>query len=112
MVGVKFREVEISREPIELYKVLKFESLVTSGGEAKAAVASGLVLVNGEREVQKRKKMVSGDTIEFGEDKIVLKLSSAATIVTEQQINKTKLAAKKASTKRKPISVSSTGRNK
>jgi|TARA_B110000263_G_scaffold234522_1_gene232213 ribosome-associated protein len=112
MVTIKFREVEISKEPIELYKVLKFESLVTSGGEAKAAVASGLVLVNGEREVQKRKKMVSGDTIEFGAEKIVLKLSSTAINATELRINKTKIAAKKASTKRKPISVSSTGRNK
>ena len=112
MVTIKSREVEISKEPIELYKVLKFENVVASGGEAKVAITSGLVLVNGKSETQKRKKMVSGDTIEFGEDKIVLKLSSAATIVTEQQINKTKLAAKKASTKRKPISVSSTGRNK
>jgi len=112
MVTIKFREVEISKEPIELYKVLKFESLVTSGGEAKAAVASGLVLVNGEREVQKRKKMVSGDTIEFGAEKIILKLSSTAINATELRINKTKTAAKTASTKRKPISVSSTGRNK
>ena len=112
MVTIKFREVEISKEPIELYKVLKFESLVTSGGEAKAAVASGLVLVNGEREVQKRKKMVSGDTIEFGAEKIILKLSSIGINATEPRINKTKTAAKKAPAKRKAISVSSAGRNK
>jgi len=29
------RTVEINREPIELYKILKFEGLVASGGEAK-----------------------------------------------------------------------------
>ena len=75
---VGFRVVEVSREPIELYKILKFEGLVASGGEAKVAVASGQVLLNGEIETQKRKKIVSGDTIEFGEDKICIKLSSSA----------------------------------
>ena len=38
---LEFRDVEISREPIELYKILKFESMVGSGGEAKAAVLRG-----------------------------------------------------------------------
>jgi ribosome-associated protein len=71
-----FRVVEISREPIELYKILKFEGMAGSGGEAKAAVASGEVLVNGKRETQKRKKIVSGDRIEFNDEKICIKLSS------------------------------------
>lgn len=72
-----FRLVEISKEPIELYKILKFEGMATSGGEAKAAVASGQVLVNGKLETQKRKKITSGDTIEFNDDKICIKLSSS-----------------------------------
>lgn len=50
------REVELSREPIELYKILKFEGFVGSGGEAKAAVASGQVLVNGKVETQSERK--------------------------------------------------------
>ncbi|MGB6930289.1 MAG: RNA-binding S4 domain-containing protein, partial [Syntrophobacteria bacterium] len=29
------RVVEIEEEPIELYKILKFENMVQSGGEAK-----------------------------------------------------------------------------
>ncbi|MEN8844489.1 MAG: RNA-binding S4 domain-containing protein, partial [Lentimonas sp.] len=33
------KEVEISREPIELYKLIKFEGLASSGGEAKAMIA-------------------------------------------------------------------------
>lgn len=70
-----FRVVELSREPIELYKILKFEGLASSGGEAKVAVASGQVLVNGMVETQKRKKIVSGDTIEFGDEKIFTKLA-------------------------------------
>lgn len=64
------RVVEITKEPVELYKILKFEGLVGSGGEAKAAIAAGQVLVNGKIETQKRKKIVSGDSIEFGSEKI------------------------------------------
>jgi ribosome-associated protein len=69
------REVEILREPIELYKILKFEAMVSSGGEAKIVIAEGLVRVNGEVETRKRKKIVSGDIIELGKEKIMIKLS-------------------------------------
>ncbi len=59
------KEIEITKEPVELYKILKFEGIVASGGEAKAVIDDGQVLVNGEVETRKRKKIVSGDTIEF-----------------------------------------------
>lgn len=59
------KEIEITKEPVELYKILKFEGIVSSGGEAKAVIDDGQVLVNGEVETRKRKKIVSGDTIEF-----------------------------------------------
>ena len=72
-----FRVVELSREPVELYRILKFESLAASGGQAKAAVAAGQVSVNGEVETQKRKQICSGDTIEFNDHKICVRLSSA-----------------------------------
>jgi ribosome-associated protein len=64
------RTVEITRQPVELYKILKFEGMVSSGGEAKMVIDEGYVLVNGEVETRKRKKIVSGDIIEFGEDTI------------------------------------------
>ncbi len=66
--------VEVSKEPVELYKILKFEGLVSSGGEAKAVIAEGQVLVNGSVEIQKRKKIVSGDIIEYGKEKIRIQL--------------------------------------
>jgi ribosome-associated protein len=69
-------EIEITKEPVELYKILKFESMVASGGEAKMAIANGMVLVNGEIETQKRKKIVSGDIIEFNHEKLLIKLQS------------------------------------
>ena len=68
------KDVELTKEPVELYKILKFEGMVSSGGEAKNAIAEGQVTVNGTVETQKRKKIVSGDIIEFGEDKIRLQL--------------------------------------
>ncbi len=69
------QEIEITQEPVELYKILKFESIVSSGGEAKAVIDDGQVLVNGLVETRKRKKIISGDIIEFmgNEFKIVLK---------------------------------------
>jgi ribosome-associated protein len=64
------KDVAIRNEPIQLYKILKFEGLVSNGGEAKAAVAEGRVRVNGQVETRKRKQIVSGDIIEFGEERL------------------------------------------
>lgn len=66
------REVEILKEPVELYKILKFESMIASGGEAKFVIAEGMVVVNGEIETRKRKKIIAGDIIEFGDEKILV----------------------------------------
>ena len=74
-IPVDHRLVEIPDEPVELYKILKFEGIASSGGEAKAFVASGQVLVNHAVERQKRKKINSGDTIEFNNEKIFILLT-------------------------------------
>jgi ribosome-associated protein len=68
------RTVIISVEPVELFKILKFEGLVSSGGEAKLVIGNGLVSVNGTVETRKRKKIVSGDIIEFGSEKMQISL--------------------------------------
>tara|TARA_R110002073_G_scaffold256140_1_gene418674 strand:+ start:643 stop:867 length:225 start_codon:yes stop_codon:yes gene_type:complete len=68
------KEIEVSKEPIELYKILKFESMVSSGGEAKSAIAEGRVLVNGKVETRKRKKIISGDIVEFRKVKMSIQL--------------------------------------
>lgn len=70
------RTVEISREPVELYKILKFEGMVASGGEAKLVIADGLVQVNGQVETRKRRKIVSEDIIELDEDIILIQLTN------------------------------------
>ena len=68
------REVEITKEPVELHKILKFEGMASSGGEAKLVIEQGQVIVNGSIETRKRKKIVSGDIIEYGDDKIRIQL--------------------------------------
>ncbi|MFK5913148.1 MAG: RNA-binding S4 domain-containing protein [Woeseiaceae bacterium] len=69
------REIEITTEPVELYKILKFEGLASSGGEAKLVIEQGLVRVNGKIETRKRKKILSGDVIEFSSEKLIMKLT-------------------------------------
>ncbi|MEH6634502.1 MAG: RNA-binding S4 domain-containing protein [Halioglobus sp.] len=69
------KDVEITMEPVELYKILKFEGLVASGGQAKAAVAGGEVSVNGSVETRKRKKIVAGDVIEFNNEKMRIRMA-------------------------------------
>ena len=68
------KAITIPEEPIELYKILKLENLVASGGEAKYMISEGFVLVNGMVETRKRKKIFSGDVIEFGETKILVQV--------------------------------------
>ena len=68
------RVVEINREPVELYKILKFEGLVASGGEAKLLIGDGQVMVNGEVETRRRRKMLNADVIEFRGERLQLKL--------------------------------------
>ncbi len=66
------KKTEIFEEPIELYKILKFENMVASGGEAKYVISEGQVTVNGKIETRKRKKIFSGDIVEYGENKILV----------------------------------------
>lgn len=69
------REVEITKEPVELYKILKFEGMVNSGGQAKQVIDDGLVTLNGNIETQKRKKIMSGDVITLWDETIQVKLT-------------------------------------
>ena len=54
---------------IKLDALMKFASLVASGGEAKMAIADGLVSVNGEVCTMRGKKIRPGDMVSFcGQD--------------------------------------------
>ena len=62
------RIVELSQDAVPLYKVLKFEGLVNSGSDAKLLIDEGQVTVNGEVEMQRRKKLRNGDVIQLGDE--------------------------------------------
>ena len=55
--------LSIGDRPINLTQVLKLAGFVQSGGEAKTWIAEGLVKVNGEVELRKRRQMKAGDTV-------------------------------------------------
>jgi len=60
------------REFIELNKLLKMLNLVGSGGEANFLISEREVVVNGEIETRKRKKLRVGDKIIFGENQVII----------------------------------------
>ena len=66
--------IEINREPVELYKILKLEGLASSGAEAKRLIDDQQVTVNGDIETRRRKKISTGDVIGFGGEELGVKL--------------------------------------
>lgn len=68
------RVVTVRAEPIELCQLLKFAGLADNGGAAKAVIGEGRVLLNGVVETQKRKKIMGGDRVTFGDETIVVKV--------------------------------------
>ena len=61
----------MEEEPvITLGPALKASDLVGSGGEAKVLVQAGEVLVNGEVEPRRGRKLVSGDVVEVGDERL------------------------------------------
>mgnify|MGYP003294592908 CR=1 FL=1 len=64
--------IKINTEFIKLDALLKFASLVGSGGEAKQIIQNGEVLVNGEVCTMRGKKIRSGDTVRLGEQEVTV----------------------------------------
>jgi len=64
---------KIHSEFITLIQMLKATNLAESGGQAKHLIGDGLVLVNGEKEFRKRKKLHPGDIVKIDEESILIK---------------------------------------
>ena len=60
-------KIKITTEYIKLDQFLKFVAMLPSGAEAKEMIKEGKVLVNKKVELQRGKKLRSGDTVEAGE---------------------------------------------
>ena len=56
---------------------MKFEGLASSGGEAKMLIDAGKVKVNGDTETRKRKKLRSGDIVEFDGEKMLIRTAQS-----------------------------------
>lgn len=63
-------------EFIELNKLLKLMGLAQTGGHAKLLIDEGLVTVNGEIELRKRKKLRQGDIVLFEDRCVEIKASA------------------------------------
>ncbi|QEH67436.1 RNA-binding S4 domain-containing protein [Cellulosilyticum sp. WCF-2] len=62
---MKMKEIKIDTEFIKLDQLMKYASMVQTGGEAKMLIAGELVLVNGEICTQRGKKIRPGDEVLF-----------------------------------------------
>lgn len=73
MTATGMKDLVIRTEYIQLDQALKLAGLVGSGGEAKAAIQGGSVLVNGATETRRGRKLRPQDVIEF--DGIVMRIA-------------------------------------
>jgi len=67
------RKILISSEYIRLDALLKFASLVSTGGEAKAVIQNGEVFLHGEPCVLRGRKIKPGDVVRYGGDTLLVK---------------------------------------
>lgn len=65
-------KIKLRDEYIKLGQALKAANLVESGVDAKFVIQDGLVKVNGEVCLQRGKKLVAGDVVEFDGEKIII----------------------------------------
>ncbi len=59
------KKITIKTESIQLDQFLKWADLVNSGGQAKSLIQEGKVLVNGEVEYSRGRKLYPGDQVTF-----------------------------------------------
>ena len=64
------KEIKLREDYIKLGQALKAVGLVSSGIEAKIVITEGEVLVNGEQELRRGRKLYDGDTVLFQEEEI------------------------------------------
>ena len=57
---------------MKLDQFLKMHGRVSTGGEAKNLIQSGLVTVNGDVETRRGRKIVAGDQISLGGQRLIV----------------------------------------
>lgn len=66
---------QITQPFIKLDRFLKWQGIVQTGGEAKIRIQDGEVLVNGEVETRRGKKLIEGDRVTIEGSTYEVKLS-------------------------------------
>lgn len=67
------REIRLISDEITLGQLLKYAEILSSGGEVKSFLVEHLILVNGEQENRRGRKLHAGDVVEIeGYDRIIL----------------------------------------
>ena len=56
---------------MKLDQFLKWQNLVSSGGEAKILIKSGFIKVNGEIETRRGRKLNKGDKVMFKKNELI-----------------------------------------
>ena len=56
---------------MKLDQFLKWNNIVSTGGEAKILIKSGKVIVNGEIEKRRGRKLKIGDVVKFSNNEII-----------------------------------------
>ena len=64
---------ELRGDHITLDALLKAAGLASSGGDAKMLIQQGAVLVNGEVDLRRGRKLRAGDEVAVGGRKVVLR---------------------------------------
>lgn len=68
----------MTTDTIKLDQFLKLQGLVGTGGQAKMLIQDGEVLVNGEVETRRGRKLVTGDRVEAMGETFVVDLSQSS----------------------------------
>ena len=67
------REVKIEGEYIKLGQLLKFVSIIDNGSYAKFFLQENEVLVNGEKDDRRGRKIYKGDVVEVLKETFIIK---------------------------------------
>lgn len=63
-------KITLKDEYIKLGQALKAAGLVENGAQAKEVIQEGQVLVNGEKDLRRGRKLYAGDTVTFNGEEI------------------------------------------
>ena len=64
-------------EPIiQLDQFMKLQGMVNTGGQAKIVIQSGQVLLNGQVETRRKKKLKAGDAVTFNGETVLVEVEA------------------------------------